>query len=337
MKSAIESVKMKLFRWIVGGMALFVGHSAFAELDLHQPIDCVLGESCLIQQFVDHDPSSSVLDFACDDVSYDGHKGTDFRVTVKDMRAGVDVLAAADGVVLGFRDGMEDRRVQSEADDAAVEGKECGNGVVLRHEDGWETQYCHLKKDSVTVQKGARVKAGDVIGQVGLSGRTQFAHLHLSVRKDGATVDPFAPEFNAASCKASSTDTLWQDEFITAFTYQPTKIVTVGLADKAPSFAGVMDGKWLDVVVKSNTPLVIYGLAVNGKAGDILTLSLEGPSGTIVNSKRPPLEKRKAQWFGFAGKKAPAEGWPRGTYVLSVAILRDGKVLHSYSDTALID
>ena len=76
---------------------------------LQQPIDCELGETCYIQNYVDADPSSDYADFACGKLSYDGHKGTDFALpTLADMQRGVDVLAAAPGRVLGTRDGMKD-------------------------------------------------------------------------------------------------------------------------------------------------------------------------------------------------------------------------------------
>ena len=53
-----------------------------------------------------------------------------------------------------------------------ISGKECGNGVVLVHDDGYQTQYCHLKKGSVAVKKGARVSEGDLLGFIGMSGKT---------------------------------------------------------------------------------------------------------------------------------------------------------------------
>lgn len=328
---------MELAHWLVGGLALMLGQGAAAELQLRQPIDCALGDSCLIQQFMDHDSGNGVKDFHCSGATYDGHKGTDFRVTVEDMRKGVDILAAADGIIMGLRDGMEDRRVQSEADTQSVAGKECGNGMVLRHADGWETQYCHMKKGSVIGEKGAEVKAGDVIGQVGLSGRTQFAHLHLSVRKNGAPVDPFAPSFSSEKCDYVAAQSLWEQAFAETFTYQPTNIVTLGLADKGPSLASVMDGQWTDFQLNANAPLVLFGLAVNGKAGDVLSLQVTGPKGVIVDSARPPLDKRKAQWFGFAGKKQPRGGWPKGDYLLQVQILRDDRVLQSSTETITLD
>ena len=52
------------------------------------------------------------------------------------------------------------------------------------------------------------VEAGTVLGQIGLSGRTQFPHVHLSVRKDGKVVDPFDPD-GSVTCGEPDEDTLF--------------------------------------------------------------------------------------------------------------------------------
>ncbi|MEM7521208.1 MAG: M23 family peptidase, partial [Pseudomonadota bacterium] len=95
------------------------------------PVDCTLGQDCYIQQYMDRDEGPGVSDYRCRGLSYDGHKGTDFALpTLEAMHEGVNVLAAADGRVRGFRDGMADR-LYSDETAAEIEGRECGNGVVL--------------------------------------------------------------------------------------------------------------------------------------------------------------------------------------------------------------
>ena len=86
-------------------------------------------------------------------------------------------------------------------------GKECGNGVVIAHDQSWETQYCHLKQGSISVKVGNTVQVGDVLGKIGLSGRTPFPHVHISVCHNGTRIDPFAPS-GRLTCN-SSADTLW--------------------------------------------------------------------------------------------------------------------------------
>lgn len=312
----------------VGVFIWFAGSAAAADPVLQQPIDCTLGLSCEIQQFMDHDPETGEQDFACGTASYDGHKGTDFRINVPDMDKGVAVLAAADGVVAGLRDAMSDRRVVLPEDQTAVAGKECGNGVVLRHGDGWETQYCHMKLGSVVVTKGQTISAGQKLGEVGLSGKTQFPHLHLSVRKDGVPVDPFAPEPETHTCGYDAANTLWNDDFAKGFVYQPGKVIDIGLADRAPDLVDVVDGRWSDFVADPDAPLVVFGVAVNGQKMDQMQLILNGPEGEIVNVTQDPLGKQQAQWFAFAGKRAPQGGWTAGDYDLAVRVLRGGKLLH---------
>jgi murein DD-endopeptidase MepM/ murein hydrolase activator NlpD len=63
-----------------------------------------------------------------------------------------------------------------------------GNKIVIEHPDGTVTWYAHL--DSF-VRTSGTVKAGDVIGRVGMTGNTTGPHLHLEVRPhDAAPVPP---------------------------------------------------------------------------------------------------------------------------------------------------
>ncbi len=63
-----------------------------------------------------------------------------------------------------------------------------GKTVIIRHPSGYLTLYGHLSQ--VDVKEGQRVKAGDVVGRVGSTGRSTGPHLHYEVIRDNKPVDP---------------------------------------------------------------------------------------------------------------------------------------------------
>lgn len=63
-----------------------------------------------------------------------------------------------------------------------------GNLVIIRHTNGLETWYAHLSRRNVNVND--YVKAGDVIGYGGSTGRSTGPHLHFEVRYYDQTFDP---------------------------------------------------------------------------------------------------------------------------------------------------
>ena len=63
-----------------------------------------------------------------------------------------------------------------------------GNRVVIDHGNGYVTLYAHLS--AIQVVAGQRVKRGDVVGQMGSTGRSTGTHLHFEIRQGGALLNP---------------------------------------------------------------------------------------------------------------------------------------------------
>ena len=67
------------------------------------PVACELGQTCFIQNFVDHDSSGAAKDFRCGSRTYNNHDGTDIRlIDTQAEKNGVAVLAAAARQLLAY-------------------------------------------------------------------------------------------------------------------------------------------------------------------------------------------------------------------------------------------
>lgn len=133
---------------------------------------------------------------------YGVHEGLDLanKDIGAEVRVGTPAYAAADGVVL-FADPRYRDITIKEASDIMKEAKRLhntpyrsyitlsGRMVILDHGRGIQTVYSHLSRLGPLVKTGAKLKKGDHVGDVGMSGTpsgargsTWFAHLHFEIR-----------------------------------------------------------------------------------------------------------------------------------------------------------
>lgn len=95
-----------------------------------------------------------------------GHEGIDFRAPLN-----ANVYACAAGRVYHVHDGSQ--------------GHAYGIHVRIQHEEGYRTVYAHLNRP--LVHAGQDVKAGELIGLANSTGNSTGHHLHLTLKKEGAT------------------------------------------------------------------------------------------------------------------------------------------------------
>lgn len=290
---------------------------ALAEPVLRLPLDCRVNETCWIQNYVDADPAKgAVRDFQCGTRSYDDHNGTDFRIAARgDGKAPVTVLAAADGRVVGTRDGVLDRSVAAEGGRAAVIGIECGNGVVVDHGGGWTTQYCHMAQGSIRVKQGQMVKTGAALGSVGLSGLTEYPHLHFTVRRDGRIADPFAIDAAPSSCGGGHS--IWAKDVATALAYRTRVVQSAGFGSRPVSNPGLDTGADPGSPPGPDAPaLIAHVRALGLKPGDVPVLTINGPDGaTVAEFRGDAVQRPQAQNLVYTGRRRPEGGFKPGVYV----------------------
>ncbi len=98
------------------------------------------------------------------------HRGVDFAAAT-----GTPIQATGDGVVI-YADWKGD----------------LGNLVEIRHPNGWVTRYGHMSRFEKGVRVGTRVRQGQTIGYVGMTGLANGPHCHYEMRRDGAALDPLS-------------------------------------------------------------------------------------------------------------------------------------------------
>ena len=94
------------------------------------------------------------------------------------------VVAPAAGVVVTAVDGVRDNRPQVEIENPR---NPAGNHVVLELGNGEYALLAHMRRGSVRVKPGQRVRQGDILGRCGNSGNSSEPHLHFHLQ-DRATL-----------------------------------------------------------------------------------------------------------------------------------------------------
>jgi hypothetical protein len=293
---------------------LLASAAAQAAPSLSLPIACDIGRSCIVQNYVDRDAGPGARDYACGHLTYDGHKGTDIRIIdLAEFKRGVPVLAAAPGRVRAIRDSMADVSVR-EAGKRAIAGREAGNSVVIEHGDGWETQYSHLRKGSVAVRAGDTVERGQRLGVAGLSGNTEFPHLHFEARRRGEVVDPFVGLEPGEPCRAGRAP-LWNAQALKATSYVATGVLGAGLAGAPPKLSnGGVDPATTPSLVVDSAAAVFWVQIYGVRKDDVEELRLLAPDGRVLAERRATAPRNMAQSLAYAGLKRRAASWAAGTY-----------------------
>ncbi|MCJ9428719.1 M23 family metallopeptidase [Kordiimonas marina] len=266
------------------------------------PVACTLGKDCWIARYVDRTKGPEISDYTCGKRTQDGHAGTDIAVAdMGRMRKGVAVLATAPGTVLRLRDGVKDESVK-ERGQAAIKGRECGNGLVISHGDGYVSQYCHLKAGSIKVKVGDKVTKGEPVAEIGLSGETEYPHVHYMVRLNGQVIDPFDGGLYNGGCK-SGHGALWAKPI----TYEPGVLLPLQFSTKVRPRDSVWDAPVKEI--SANSPaLVLMARGFHVRKGDRWHLAIFDPLGHLYTERELVMRADKQFYYQYIGRKVRGGG-----------------------------
>lgn len=328
---------MRVLLFLAFAIAAWAPREAAAQ-NFQLPIDCSVGEICVVQNYADANPASGAADDPrCGPLTYDGHDGIDIRTPALMAQRGVAVLAPAAGVVAAVRDGEPDGAFVANGA-AALNGRDCGNGVRIDHEAGWSTQLCHMRNGSMRVRVGDRVTAGQPLGLVGLSGRTEFTHVHMALRRNNETLDPLTGRaLNALQCGPSvAPGAHWSTSARAALAYRGTQWFAVGFTGAEPGTGRVNVETLPSNVTRQSSALVFWALATGPMAADTLRVRVYGPNGREVGAGTLNQIRDQAQAWVFGGRRAPPGGLPPGIYRAEAQIERAGRVIATRRETLTI-
>jgi len=278
------------------------------------PVDCRMGAVCSVQNYIDHDPGPGWADHACGPLSYDGHRGIDFRVPTQiEMREGVAVIAAADGKVVAVNDGQPDLLMMDTGPGKTLDARN-GNWAAIDHGSGWVTTYAHMMKGTVAVKWGQQVKRGEKLGLIGLSGNSDFPHVHFAVTYRNLLLDPFTGMEPGAACGEAGAS-LWSPAAQAALAYRAGGLLSAGFLGRQPTHREIMDGIVPPTTVSATDPVLIFWTGAWGlRDGDRLRLAVFDPRGEVFVKNEHVMDRNRATESRLIGRKRRGEPWPPGTY-----------------------
>ena len=288
------------------------------------PLDCTINKDCWVINYFDHATDDGIVDFTGGDNLYNRHQGVDFAIpNMADMAQGVRVLAAADGKVTALRDHIPDIGSVTR-DGQRIENPMCGNAVLIDHGNSLRTLYCHLRRGSISVAVGDMVKAGDPIGLVGLSGFTNFPHVHLAVSIGEEKVDPFVgPGWKPGGDVAAKP--MWREDVLESLTYQPFVLMDAGFTGGTFSKHGLLSGWFSRPTVPSTARhLSFSALVYYADAGDVIDMKILDPDGNTVAAETTTLTDGFQRHWRDIKTSRPETGWKSGQYRGIVVVTRPG-------------
>lgn len=306
-------------------LLVFVAFPAWAQgnaADMAFPMRCTPGVSCFIIGYPDlNKKPAQGQDYVCGPAT-DGEVA--LRIGLPDAASilkNIPVLAAADGIVTDASDGIPDRLIASRAE-LKRGTPNCGNGIVIDHGGGTQTAYCHLKKDSVQVKTGTRVRKGQVIASVGQSGLATWPQLGFSILQRGYFIDPFTSASNADGCGLSQKPTISLPQDFTA--YQPVAITSLGFSIKETPVDLIILGTAprYAFISKEEKTIALWGMILGTRKGDRVEVTIFDPRGRAIYDQDLTVDADRERQPINVSRTRGYTGWRQGAYAGQVKVTR---------------
>jgi hypothetical protein len=286
---------------------MFIPTIAYA-IDLRFPVACRLMDNCWITNHVDlENRAGQVEDYMCGKKATDGNKSTHISLASRSaINQNIPVIAVADGEVIT----------------AANIGGFCGIRVAIEHNKGWESSYCHLKENSLQVQEGQIVRAGQILGAVGMSGQTNWPRLSYALLRNGMIFDPFSGRTVLEGCSDNASP-MWTGGANPL--YEPANVTSVGFSNRPVGNSDILNGtaKSLNTISNDAPQLSLWGLIMNVREKDQIDLSILTPEGQILNDYKIIAKSSKDYFPIYFPTLQKNILWDDGVYTGRITLTRN--------------
>lgn len=254
--------------------------------------------------YVDVDPQPGPYrDLTGGGWTYDGHTGYDITLTnFARQDAGVPIYAAAAGVVKYKSEGDFDRQTTPSLTNP-------GNWVILDHGNGWTTGYFHMATNTITVQVGDTVQAGQFLGLVGSSGYSSGPHLHFEVDYYDAPVETYY-----------ALGSYWVDPQPFQLTLEP-QIMKSGLSIEIPGGSVIEQPPEVKVYPTSvDWTTLFWFYTSHVRTSDVLEVSWFRPDGSVeYTSSYSPTLLTRGGWWNWSLSPTARSAFP-GTWQVALKV-----------------
>ena len=161
-----------------------------------------------------------------------------------------------------------------------------------------------------------------------MSGNTEYPHVELLIRRNGATLDPFTGHEVFSGCGKAGHG-LWHEDARPP--YRASQVVALGFATGPVDMDSLERDAASPSVLRADAPaLVLWVITLGIEAGDRLSLRIVGPDGETVSSQEKEMERTQIRRLDFGGRRMRGDGWLPGAYIGDVSLVRpsareDGK------------
>lgn len=268
-------------------------------IELQFPVACRLMSDCWITNHVDlNNNINQIEDYMCGQKGTDNNKSTHISLGSKGaMEKNIPAIAAADGIIKT----------------AENIGGFCGNRVLIDHGKGWESSYCHLKPETIIVKPNQKVKQGQILGAIGMSGQADWPRLSYAIMRNGMVFDPFSGGTTLEGCNPKAKP-MWISGVNPP--YEPAHVTSIGFTVGTVSNAQILNGtvKSAAVIMESTPQLSLYSLLMNIQKGDDITMKIIEPSGRILNEAKIIADSDRNYYPIYFSTMRQNRLWDKGNY-----------------------